>query len=31
MDEKTKTGPLPLPAKENLNMEKALFDWPIVL
>ena len=19
------------PAKENLNMEKALFDWPIVL
>ena len=31
MDEKTKTGPLPFPAKENLNMEKALFDWPIVL
>ena len=25
------TRPLRFPAKENLNMEKALFDWPIVL
>ena len=31
MDEKIKTWPLCFPAKENLNMEKALFDWPIVL
>ena len=31
MDEKIKTWPLPFPAKENPNMEKALFDWPIVL
>ena len=31
MDEKIKTWPLRFPAKENLNMEKALFDWPIVL
>ena len=31
MDEKIKTWTLPLPAKENPNMEKALFDWPIVL
>ena len=26
-----KTWPLRFPAKENPNMEKALFDWPIVL
>ena len=25
------TWPLRFPAKENRNMEKALFDWPIVL
>ena len=31
MDEKIKTWSLPFPAKENPNMEKALFDWPIVL
>ena len=31
MDEKIKTCPLRFPAKENPNMEKALFDWPIVL
>ena len=31
MDEKIKTRSLRFPAKENLNMEKALFDWPIVL
>ena len=31
MDKKVKTWPLPFPAKENPNMEKALFDWPIVL
>ena len=33
MDEKIKTWPLPFPAKENPNMEKAraLFDWLIVL
>ena len=31
MDKKIKTWPLCFPAKENLNMEKALFDWPIVL
>ena len=31
MDEEIKTWPLCFPAKENLNMEKALFDWPIVL
>ena len=30
-DEKIKTWTLPFPAKENPNMEKALFDWPIVL
>ena len=30
MDEKIKTWPLRFPAKENPNMEKALFDWPIV-
>ena len=26
-----KTWPLRFPAKENPNMKKALFDWPIVL
>ena len=32
MDEKIKTWTLLFPAKENpINMEKALFDWPIVL
>ena len=31
MDKKVKTWPLPFPAKKNPNMEKALFDWPIVL
>ena len=31
MDEKIKTWSLCFPAKENVNMEKALFDWPIVL
>ena len=31
MDEKNKTWTLHFPAKENPNMEKALFDWPIVL
>ena len=31
MDEKIRTWTLRFPAKENLNMEKALFDWPIVL
>ena len=31
MDEKIKTWALRFPAKENPNMEKALFDWPIVL
>ena len=31
MDEKIKTRPLRFPAKENPSMEKALFDWPIVL
>ena len=33
MDEKIKTWPLRFPAKEKKkpNMEKALFDWPIVL
>ena len=31
MDEKIKTWTLRFPAKENLNMETALFDWPIVL
>ena len=31
MDEKIKTWTLCFPAKENPNMEKALFDWPIVL
>ena len=27
MDENIKIWPLRFPAKENLNMEKALFDW----
>ena len=31
MDENIKTWPLRFPAKEYPNMEKALFDWPIVL
>ena len=31
MGEKIKTWPLRFLAKENLNMEKALFDWPIIL
>ena len=31
MDEEIKTWALRFPAKENPNMEKALFDWPIVL
>ena len=31
MDEKIKTWTLRFPAKENPNMEKAWFDWPIVL
>ena len=31
MDEKIKTWTLRFPTKENPNMEKALFDWPIVL
>ena len=31
MDEKIKTWPLRFPAKKNPNMEKALFDWSIVL
>ena len=31
MDGKIKTWTLRFPAKENPNMEKALFDWPILL
>ena len=31
MDEKIKTWTLRFPAKENPNMEKALFDWAILL
>ena len=31
MDEKIKTWPLSFLAKENRNMEKALFGWLIVL
>ena len=31
MDEKIKTWTLRFPAKEKPNMERALFDWPIVL
>ena len=30
MDEKIKTWTLRFPARENPNMEKVLFDWPIV-
>ena len=30
MDEKIKTWTLCFPAEKNPNMEKALFDWPIV-
>ena len=30
MDEKIKTWTLRFPAKDNPNMEKALFDWSIV-
>ena len=31
MDKKIKAWTLLFPAKENPNMEKSLFDWPIVL
>ena len=31
MDEKIKTWTLHFPAKENPNIEKALFNWPILL
>ena len=31
MDEKIKTQPLQFPTKENPNMEKAFFHWPIML
>ena len=31
MDEKSKTLTLRFPAKEIPSMEKALFDWPILL
>ena len=31
MDKKIKTLPLHFSTKENPHMEKALFDWPIVL
>ena len=31
MEEKIKTCTLRFPAKENPNMDKELFDWPIVL
>ena len=31
MDEKFKTWTLRFPAKEEPNMEKAFFDWPVVL
>ena len=31
MQEKIKTWTLRFPAKENPDMEKALFNWPIVL
>ena len=31
MDEKIKTWTLRFPTKENPNMGKALFDWPMVL
>ena len=31
VDEKNKTWPLRFPAKEDPDLEKGLFDWPIVL
>ena len=31
IDEQIKTQPLRFPAKEIPNMEKGLFDWPIML
>ena len=31
MDEKIKTWSLRFPAKESRNMDKPLFDWPVVL
>ena len=31
VDEEIKTWTLRFPTKENPNIEKALFDWPIVL
>ena len=31
VDEKIKTQPLCFSAKENPNMERGLFDWPIML
>ena len=31
MDKKIKTWPVHFPTKENTNMEKVLFDWPMVL
>ena len=31
MNEKIKTWTLSFPSKENTNIERALFDWPIVL
>ena len=31
IDEQIKTQPLHFPAEENPNMEKGLFDWPIML
>ena len=31
MDDKIKTWPFPFPTKENPNIDKALFDWSIVL
>ena len=31
VDEKIESWPVRFPAKENPNMEKALFNWPIVL
>ena len=31
MDKDITTWPLRFPAKENPNMEEALFDWPMVL
>ena len=31
MDEKIKTWPLCFPAKENPNMGRHCFDWPVVL